>query len=48
LSKHVDLRAVEIGYGQVTTVNSSEFNEPTNIGSVKLLNVSTGFVFRFP
>ena len=48
LSKHVDLRAFEIGYGSVTTVNSSEFNQPTNIGAVKLLNISTGFVFRFP
>ena len=48
LSKHVDFRALEIGYGSVTTVNSSEFNEPTHIGSVTLLNFSTGFVFRFP
>jgi hypothetical protein len=48
LSKHVDFRAVEIGYGSVTTVNSSEFNQPTNIGPVTLLNASTGFVFRFP
>ena len=48
LSKHVDFRAVEIGYGSVTTVNSSQFNQPTNIGSVTLLNASTGFVFRFP
>jgi hypothetical protein len=48
LSKHVDFRAVEIGYGSVTAVNSSEFNQPTDIGSVSLFNVSTGFVFRFP
>ncbi len=48
LSRHVDLRAFEIGYGSVTAVNSSEFNQPTNIGSVSLINVSTGFVFRFP
>ena len=46
LSKHVDFRALEIGYGSVTAVNSSEFNEPTHIGSVSLLNFSTGFVFR--
>jgi hypothetical protein len=48
LGKHVDFRALEIGYGSVTTVNSSEFNEPTNIGPVKMINISTGFVFRFP
>jgi hypothetical protein len=48
LGKHVDFRALEIGYGSVTAVNSSEFNEPTNIGPVKMINASTGFVFRFP
>jgi hypothetical protein len=48
LGKHIDLRVLEIGYGQVTTVNSSEFNQPTNIGPVSMINVSTGFVFRFP
>jgi len=48
LGKHVDFRALELGYGSVTTVNSSEFNEPTNIGPVKMINISTGFVFRFP
>jgi hypothetical protein len=48
LSKHVDFRAFEVGYGSVTAVNSSEFNQPTNIGPVSLINVSTGFVFRFP
>jgi len=48
LAKHVDFRALELGYGSVRTINSSEFNEPTNIGSVTTINISTGFVFRFP
>jgi hypothetical protein len=48
LGKHVDFRAIEIGYGSVTTVNSSEFNQPTNIGAVSMIDVSTGFVFRWP
>jgi len=47
LGKFVDFRALEIGYNGVTTVNSSAFNEPTNIGSVKMINVSSGFVFHF-
>jgi opacity protein-like surface antigen len=47
LGKFVDFRALEIGYNGVTTVNSSEFNEPTNIGPVKMINASTGFVFHF-
>ena len=48
LGKHVDFRALELGYGSVTAVNSSEFNQPTNIGPTTIINASTGFVFRFP
>jgi len=48
LGKHVDFRALELGYGSVTTVNSAAFGSPTPIPAVKMINASTGFVFRFP
>jgi hypothetical protein len=48
LNRHVDFRAVEIGFGSVTAVNSSEFNQPTHIGAVTLINISSGFVFHIP
>lgn len=48
LNKHIDFRAVEIGYGSVTTTNSSIHNGNTSVPAAKLLNFSTGFVFRLP
>ena len=48
LNKHIDFRAIEIGYGSVSTVSSSAFGSPTGIPSVSLVNFSTGFVFRIP
>jgi hypothetical protein len=47
-SSHVDFRAIEIGYGTVSTVNSGNFGGPTQLGSSRLLNFSTGLVFRIP
>jgi hypothetical protein len=48
LSKHVDFRVIEIGYGSVTTVSSSIYGGPVPIPAARLLNFSTGFVFRVP
>jgi hypothetical protein len=48
LAKHVDFRAVELGYGSVTTINSGDFNGPTTFGSSRMFSVSTGLVFRVP
>jgi hypothetical protein len=48
LNKHIDFRVIEIGYGSVTTVSSSQHNGITPIPAAKLLNFSTGFVFRLP
>jgi hypothetical protein len=45
LNRHVDWRIVEIGYGSVTTISSNTFGGPS-IPTAKLLNFSTGFVFR--
>jgi hypothetical protein len=48
LAKHVDFRAVELGYGSVSTVNSGNFNGPTTFPSSRLFSVSSGLVFRIP
>ncbi len=47
LNKHVDFRAIEIGYGSVTTISSSIYGGRTPIPNATLLNFSTGFVFKF-
>ena len=49
LAKHVDLRAIEIGYGSLTTVSSGTVGSAGNINipSSKLLSFSSGLVFRF-
>ena len=46
ISKHVDWRVVEIGYGSVQTISSQIYSGPTIIPSASLLNFSTGLVFR--
>jgi hypothetical protein len=48
ISKHIDFRAIEIGYGSVGTISSTQVGTPGNIPAVKLLNFSTGLVFRIP
>jgi hypothetical protein len=48
LSKHVDFRAVELGYGSVSTINSGNFNGTTSFPASSLFSVSTGLVFRIP
>ena len=47
LTRHIDFRAVEIGYGSVTAINSSLYGGTTSIPAFRLLNISSGFVFRF-
>lgn len=47
LTRHVDFRIVEIGYGSVTVQNSAIYGGPNPIGSSRMLHVSSGFVFRF-
>jgi hypothetical protein len=49
LSRHVDFRTIEIGYGSLTTVSSATVGAGGNIAipSSKLLNFSSGLVFRF-
>lgn len=49
LARHVDLRALEIGYGSVTTVSSGAVGPGSTITipASKLLSFSSGLVFRF-
>ncbi|HEY4380520.1 MAG TPA: outer membrane beta-barrel protein [Acidobacteriaceae bacterium] len=49
LSRHVDFRMIEIGYGSLTTVSSATVGAGGNIAipSSKLINFSSGLVFRF-
>jgi len=48
LAKHVDFRAVDLGYGSVSTINSGNFNGATTFPASSLFSVSTGLVFRIP
>ncbi len=48
LAKHVDFRIVEVGYGGVSTINSSNFNGNVTFPISSTLTVSSGLVFRFP
>ena len=48
-ARHVDFRVIEIGYGSLTTVSSGTVGAGGNVAipSAKLLNFSSGLVFRF-
>ncbi|GGA75893.1 hypothetical protein GCM10011507_29090 [Edaphobacter acidisoli] len=48
-SPHVDFRMVEIGYNAAQTIGSGVFtgNGGSNILTSKMINISTGLVFRF-
>jgi hypothetical protein len=48
LSKHVDFRAFELGYGSVSTINSGNFNGTTSFSASRMFSVSAGLVFRVP
>jgi hypothetical protein len=47
LSRHVDFRVIELGYGGVTVQNSYIYGGPNPIGSSRMVHVSSGLVFRF-
>jgi hypothetical protein len=48
LGRFVDFRAIEIGYGSVTTMSSAIYGGTTPIPASRMLNFSTGFVFKIP
>jgi len=47
LRKHIDFRAIELGYGSVSTVSSANFGGLIPIPAAHLVTISTGFVFYF-
>ena len=49
LSRHVDFRVFEVGYGSLTTISTATVGAGGNIAipASKLLNFSSGLVFRF-
>ncbi|MBW4039809.1 MAG: hypothetical protein HIU91_13245 [Acidobacteria bacterium] len=48
LTKHIDWRIIEVGYGSVTTTSSAIYDSNTTpIPNATVLDFSTGFVFRF-
>lgn len=47
LGRHVDFRIAEIGYGTVQTVSTATYNPSVTYPNARLLNFSSGFVFRF-
>jgi len=47
LTRVIDFRIVELGYGSVTTQNSYIQGGPNPIGASRMVQVSSGLVFRF-
>jgi len=48
LGSHVDFRAIELGYGTVSTISSATFSGgAASVPSAGLINISSGLVFRF-
>jgi opacity protein-like surface antigen len=47
-ASHVDFRVIEIGYGAVQTISTGAIEQTGVTSTSKLVNFSTGLVFRFP
>lgn len=47
IGPHLDFRAVEIGYGSLTTASSAQYNSTLTYPASKLLSFSSGLVARF-
>ena len=47
VNKHLDFRAVEIGFGELTTTSSAQYNSALTYPSDKLVSFSSGLVARF-
>ncbi len=48
LSKHVELRIIEMSYGSVTTISSANYGSGLSEPASRLIGFSSGFVFRIP
>ncbi len=47
VSPHVDFRAAEIGFGELTTASSAQYNSSISYPADTLISFSSGLVFRF-
>ncbi len=47
LARHIDFRAIEIGYGSLNTASDGSIGGTVAIPSSTLIYISSGFVFRF-
>lgn len=47
IGSHVDFRAIELGYGGVSTISSNTVGASAPLPTSKLFNISSGLVFRF-
>ena len=47
VNRHLDFRAVEIGFGELTTASSAQYNSALSYPADKLLSFSSGLVVRF-
>jgi hypothetical protein len=47
IQKHIDFRMFEVGYGALPTISSDTVGGTLSVPSAKMLNFSTGLVFRF-
>ncbi len=47
VNKHLDFRVVEIGFGELTTASSAQYNSALSYPTDKLLSFSSGLVVRF-
>jgi hypothetical protein len=47
-SSHVDWRVIEVGYGSVQTISTGAIAQTGNTSNSRMLNFSTGLVFRIP
>lgn len=46
INRFVDFRAVELGYGSVSTVSSDTVGGSSSVPSARMFTISTGLVFR--
>jgi hypothetical protein len=46
-ASHIDWRVVEVGYGSVETVSTGAIANTGDTSTARMVNFSTGLVFRF-
>lgn len=47
LTRHLDFRVVEIGFGTLSTVSTAQYNSSLSYSADRLISFSSGLVYRF-